>query len=155
MSLLHSDPEARRAYPGHLPVTNRYTAGVATERFLRALKDKGQVLGAHCPACEVTYVPARLFCERCLAELTDWRDVGTRGEVHTYTLLDRRLDGALLEEPELVVFVKLEDGGLVHRLGEIDPDNVEIGMRVEAVLKPAAERQGSILDIRYFRPTQD
>jgi hypothetical protein len=44
------------------------------------------------------------------------------------------------------------DGGLVHRLGEVAPDELEIGMRVEAVFKPRAEREGSINDIRYFRP---
>ena len=31
---------------------------------------------------------------------------------------------------------------------------MEIGMEVEAVFKDPAERQGSILDIAYFRPIQ-
>jgi len=38
----------------------------------------------------------------------------------------------------------------VHRIEE--SDGVSIGARVEAVLKGAAQRQGSILDVRYFRP---
>jgi len=29
---------------------------------------------------------------------------------------------------------------------------VQMGMRVRAVWKPARQREGSILDIRYFRP---
>ena len=36
------------------------------------------------------------------------------------------------------------------------PDAVKIGMRVQAVWKPAEEREGSILDIKYFKPrTED
>jgi uncharacterized OB-fold protein len=48
-----------------------------------------------------------------------------------------RLDGA-------------SSGGFLHRLGEVRPEDVAIGMEVEAVW--AEERSGSILDIAYFRP---
>ena len=37
-------------------------------------------------------------------------------------------------------------------LGEVSPGDVKIGMEVEAVWKPVAERTGSILDIAYFKP---
>jgi len=44
------------------------------------------------------------------------------------------------------------DGGLVHKLGEINPEKVKIGMKVEAVFKSKEKREGSINDIRYFKP---
>ena len=47
------------------------------------------------------------------------------------------------------------DGGFLHTLGEVEPDDVRIGMAVEAVWKPVSERVGSILDIAYFRPRRD
>jgi uncharacterized OB-fold protein len=137
---------------GNLPVTSRYTFGLAGEKFFRAIKDEGKILGTHCPKCERTYVPGVLFCERCLSELDAWIDVGTTGEVHTFTLLYENYDGSPRETPELVGFVKFGDGGLVHKLGEIEPEAVEIGMRVEAVFKEAAAREGSILDIVHFKP---
>jgi len=152
MTLLERDPKAPGAWLGDLPVTSRYTFGLAGERFFRAIKDEGKVLGAHCPKCDRTYVPATVFCERCLGELDEWVEVGTVGEVHTFTLLYENYDGSPRETPEVVAFVKLGDGGLVHRLGEVAPDEVEIGMTVEAVFKPAAEREGGILDIVHFRP---
>jgi hypothetical protein len=40
----------------------------------------------------------------------------------------------------------------MHKLGEVDPDAVHVGLEVEAVWKPKAQREGSILDIEYFRP---
>ena len=152
MSLLERDPNAPDAWLGEMPITSRYTAGVAGERFLRAIKDEGKILGSLCDRCGITYVPARQFCERCMDELDETVDVGKVGEVHTFTLLFENLDGSQREEPEVIAFISLGDGGLVHKLNDIDLDDLDIGLLVEAVFKPEAERQGSILDIAHFRP---
>lgn len=152
MTHLKRNPEAPLAWRGDLPVNSRYTAGVAGEPFLRAIKDEGVILGSRCERCEITYVPARIFCERCLDEIGDWVNVGILGEVHTFTLLYENPDGSLRDDPEVVAFIRIGDGGLVHKLGEIELEQVEIGMPVEAVFKPKAKREGSILDIQYFRP---
>ncbi len=152
MSLLERHPRAPGAWTDVMPVTSRYTAGLGGERFFRAIKDEGRLLGARCAACEVTFLPARQFCERCLDELDEWTDAGTRGKVHTFTLLYHNADGSVRDEPQVVAFIRIEDGGIVHRLGEVEPEQVGIGMPVEAVFKPEAERQGSILDIKYFKP---
>ncbi len=152
MTLLERNPNAPQAWHGNLPVTSRYTFGLGGERFFRAIKDKGEILGTHCPRCERTYVPGTIFCERCLGKLDEWIDVGTTGQIHTFTLLYENYDGSEREEPEIIAFVSMGDGGIVHRLGDIDPEDVEIGMEVEVVLKPKSEREGSILDIVHFRP---
>ncbi len=155
MTLLKRDRNAPAAWYGNLPVTSRYTFGLAGEKFFRTLKDEGRILGTRCPECERTYVPATLFCERCMGEISEWVDVGTRGTVHTFTVLFEDLDGKPLKAPEIIAFVRLGDGGIVHRLSEAELDDIFIGMSVEAVLKPKEERQGSILDIAYFRPVSD
>ena len=152
MSLLERDPNAPPAWQDEFPISNRYTFGLAGERFFRAIKDEGRILGTRCAHCERTYVPASLFCERCMRALDEWVDVGTRGEVHTYTLLYVDPEGKPRETPEIVALIRLGDGGLIHRLGEVDPEELSIGMAVEAVFKPASEREGSILDITHFRP---
>lgn len=152
MSPLERDPQAPEAWLGTLPVSSRYTFGLAGERFFRAIKEEGKIYGSRCAPCEITYVPARQFCERCMDELDDWLDAGTTGEVYTFTLLYENLDGSAREEPEIVAFVRIDDGGIVHRLDDVDPEAVTIGMVVEAVFKPKNEREGSILDIQHFRP---
>lgn len=153
MTLLKTNPAAPAAWEGDLPVTSRYTFGLAGEQFFRTLKEEGRILGSHCHACDHTYVPATRFCERCMAELDVSVDVGIRGEVLSFTWLFLNSDGSRRETPELVAFIGLGDGGLIHRLGEVDPDAVEVGLIVEAVLKPPETRIGSILDILYFKPT--
>jgi uncharacterized OB-fold protein len=152
MTLLQRDPNAPVSWLGDLPVTNRYTYGLAGEKFFRTLKDEGKILGTYCPHCDHTYVPAAAFCERCLGKLVEWVDVGTIGDIVTYTVLSVALDGSPLEKPEIIAFIRFGDGGLIHHLGEIDPVQVEIGLLVQAVLLPASKRTGSILDIKYFKP---
>jgi uncharacterized OB-fold protein len=152
MSLLERDPHVPVAWQDNMPVASRYTAGVAGERFFRAIKDEGRILGTYCSECDRTYVPAALFCERCLNELDEWVEIGTTGEVFTYTLLYENYDGTPREDPEMIAFIRMGDGGLIHRLAEVDPDTISIGMQVEAVFKPAEERQGNIQDISYFKP---
>ena len=152
MSLLNKDPNAPQTWHDILPITSRYTAGIAGERFFRAIKDEGVILGSYCDRCSTSYVPARQYCERCLDELDDWKDVGTTGEVLTFTLLFENLDGTPREEPEVIAFIQIEDGGFIHRVDEIDLDELAIGLPVEAVFKDEKEREGSVLDIAYFRP---
>jgi uncharacterized OB-fold protein len=155
MSLLERDSQAPKAWLGDLPVTSRYTAGMAGEKFFSAIKDEGKILGTYCANCDITYIPGRIFCERCMAELSEWQDVGTKGEVFSFTLLFEDVDGMPLEEPIIIAFIRIGDGGLIHQLGELDLEKLAIGIPVEAVFKPKAERAGSILDIQYFRPIEE
>ncbi len=143
-----------RAWRGRFPLTGRYTYGVAGERFFREIKDNARIMGARCPKCDVLYVPPRLYCERCFAHLDEWVEVPPRGVVHTFSVVYQDLDENPLDTPEIIAFVELDgtDGGLVHRLGEVEPDDVYVGLPVEAVFKDAAEREGAITDILYFRP---
>lgn len=138
----------------NIPLESEYTVGIAGEKFFRAIKDRGVIMGTVCPVCELTYVPPSMYCERCFTELEEWVEVSAKGTVYTYTILTRSLDDQPLDEPEVLAFVELEGahGGLVHRLGEANLKDVEIGMEVEIVFKPQQEREGSILDIAYFKP---
>jgi len=142
------------AWEGDIPITSRYTVGIAGERFFREIKDRARFLGTRCEACSLTYVPPAIFCERCFAQLDDWVEVGSTGSVFTYTVLYQDLDEKPLAEPEILAYVKLDgsDGGLVHRLGGVGPNQVQIGMRVRAVWRAPKERVGSILDIEHFAP---
>jgi len=153
MTLLERDKNAPQAWHGSLPVPSRYTYGLAGERFFRALKDDGVIMGSYCPDCDHTYVPATIFCERCLDELTNWNDMGLEGELHTFTVMFVGYDGEPLETPEVVGFVSFGDGGIVHRI-DADPDELFIGMPMRAVLKPKTKREGSILDIQGFKPVE-
>jgi len=61
MTLIERNPDAPDAWQGNLPVTNRYTFGIAGERFFRAIKDEAKIMGTYCPHCKHTYVPDQLL----------------------------------------------------------------------------------------------
>jgi len=44
--------------------------------------------------------------------------------------------------------------GIMHMLSEVDPGDIEIGMKVKAVWKRPEEREGAITDILYFKPVR-
>ena len=146
-------PEEIRRWEGDLPVRHRYTPGVAGDAFFTALKDRGVLLGSRCEHCSYTYVPARLFCERCFAELSADTEVGPGGELVSFTIVFVGIEGEPLERPETIGAVRLDgaDAVLIHRVLEPGEEPLEIGERVEVVVKPETQRTGSILDIEGFR----
>ena len=137
-----------RRIEGELPVAFRYTPGVGNTAFFEALRDRGTFLGSRCADCGVTHVPARIFCERCLAELVPDTECGPEGTVESWTVARQDVDGTRLEPPLTVALVRLEgaDTVLLHRL--LGP--ADIGGRVRAVLRQ--DRTGSIHDLEGFDP---
>ena len=143
-----------RKWRGEIPIESLYTAGVGGQIFFKALKARGEIVGTRCAPCAQVYVPARLFCERCFAELTEQVKVKPEGMVtsFSYSYVDR--NGKRLKQPVVAVLVQLEGATTVmlHRLLDVqDLSIVTIGSRVKAVIRPKTKRTGSILDIEGFR----
>jgi uncharacterized protein len=136
-----------------MPVEHRYMPGVAGEVFFTALRDRGVLLGSRCESCSYTYVPARLFCERCFAELSADTEVGPQGTLVSFTIGFVGIEGEPLDETETFGLVRLDgaDAVLLHRMLDVGDEPLEIGERVEAVIRNPNGREGSILDIEGFR----
>jgi uncharacterized OB-fold protein len=149
-----SDPRKIKHWMGHMEADYQYTHGIAGERFFKEMKENARIMGTRCKECGLTYLPPRLFCERCFEKLDEWVEVGKKGEVHTYTVAHIDTDESRLRELIVWAMIKIDGvhGGFVHKLGEINPQDVKIGMSVQAVFKPKRERTGSMLDIKYFKP---
>ncbi len=149
-----TDVRRMNHWPGHMETDYIYTLGIAGEKFFIEIKDNERILGAKCKRCGDIYVPPRLYCEKCFAKLAEWVELGTKGVVHTFTVAYVDVNGAKLKHPITYALIKFHGakGGLVHRLGEVEPHEVQMGMRVEAVFKPQSERTANINDIKYFKP---
>jgi uncharacterized OB-fold protein len=137
-----------RRIGGGLPVAFRYTPGVGNTAFLEALRDRGVFLGSRCTDCGVTYLPARIFCERCLAKLTPDTECGPEGTLESWTVAHHDVDGNALDAPITYALVRLDgaDTVLLHQL--LAP--ATIGARVRAIV--AGDRAASIHDIEGFEP---
>jgi hypothetical protein len=132
-----------------------WDAGIAIGRYLAELKE-GRLLGVRCNHCRRTVIPPRNFCEWCFRPMDDWVTLPDTGTVNTFSLCYVTWDMRYLTDPEIPAVIDIDGTqpsvGIMHKLGEIDPKEVKIGMKVQAVWKLPEEREGSILDIMYFKP---
>ena len=142
------------SWKGDIPITSRYTAGVAGQKFFQALKEEEKILGTVCTKCEVTYAPMKLFCERCFAQLDEVVDVGDSGKLASFSVVHVDLDGKKLKSHQIVGLIELgnSQAKIVHRLGEVKPSDLQVGMRVKAVWEMPLGREGKITDIQHFKP---
>jgi uncharacterized protein len=129
-----------------------YTAGVVRSRFLSEIRDNKKIVATKCPTCNIVWLPARSTCVKCFGSLGEFVEVSDTGPVTTFTVINTYQTFYLMKPPFALGIIQLDgaDTGLVHFIGEVNPEDVNIGMRVRAVFKE--EREGSILDIKYFKP---
>jgi uncharacterized OB-fold protein len=114
-------------------------------RYVGALMD-GRIIGHRCPQCSLVYVPPRGYCPICVVRTgeDDEVDLDDRGVVTNYTVVTPvQYYGQEETEPFVRASVLLDGPGGMLNLQEIldvPVDEVRVGLRVEAVWVPAAER---------------
>jgi len=132
-----------------------WDAGIAIGRYLAGLK-AGKLLGTLCTQCGRTVIPPRASCEWCFRPMDDWVELADTGVVNTFSLCYVTWDMRRVKEPQIPAVIEIDGAakgaGIMHLLGEVDPEDVKIGMRVQAMWKPPEEREGAITDILYFKP---
>ena|SRR5581483_9518253 len=116
-----------------------------------------RLVGNTCRKCGARYFPPRRLCRECRgAEFEPYTFTG-RGELYSFTTLRQAPSGFEPYVPYSVGMVKLDEGPMVEAmLTDIDPDELEIGMRMEMVTrKIRAEGERGLLIYGYkFRPEE-
>ncbi|MFE0764321.1 Zn-ribbon domain-containing OB-fold protein [Streptomyces smyrnaeus] len=156
-----SVPSTHRAqpHPGEFadPVTGivaearldyTYTPGRAQARYLDALTTR-RTLGERCPRCHKVYVPPRGACPTCGVPTGEQVEVGPRGTVTTFCVVNIKAKGLDIEVPYVYAHIALDGAGLaLHgRIAGIPYDQVRMGLRVE----PVWTEGGRYPD--HYRPT--
>ncbi|MBU2548092.1 MAG: Zn-ribbon domain-containing OB-fold protein [Proteobacteria bacterium] len=142
-----------RIYPNRIRLRYNWWLGSVMGRFYRDLKEKKRIWGNTCPDCGLVYVPPKENCPTCFTKMNEFVEVGDTGNLLTYTIVRYKVPFVQpLEPPFALGIIQLDgaDTGLTHLLGEVDLDDIEVGMRLKAVFRD--EPQGNLLDIKYFRP---
>jgi uncharacterized OB-fold protein len=135
-----------------------WDAGIGIGSYLEALKN-GFILGSYCQTCRKTVVPPRTVCEWCFRPVEKFVRLQDTGTINTFSLCYVTWDVKRIQEPEIPAVIEIDGAsplhGIMHKLGEVKPEDVHIGMRVKAVWKKPEERQGAITDILYFKPLEE
>ncbi|MFZ0665495.1 MAG: Zn-ribbon domain-containing OB-fold protein [Acidimicrobiales bacterium] len=130
-----------------------FTAGQAQSRFLRGLEN-GKFFGQRCPVCSKVYVPPRGSCPTDGVFLAEDVELGNAGTVTTYCVVNVPFQGQSIEIPYICAQILLDGANLsfMGLIQEIPADQVEMGLRVEAVWKDRSEWGPTMASVRYFRP---
>ncbi|MGW5274522.1 Zn-ribbon domain-containing OB-fold protein [Streptomyces sp. NPDC004044] len=135
-SLPHSgefaDPVTGIVTPARLDYT--YTPGRAQSAYLNALSER-RTVGERCPSCRKVYVPPRGACPTCGVATAEQVEVGPRGTVTTYCIVNIKAKNLDIEVPYVYAHIALDgaDLALHGRIGGIPYDQVRMGLRVEPV----------------------
>ncbi|MFE6222911.1 MULTISPECIES: OB-fold nucleic acid binding domain-containing protein [unclassified Streptomyces] len=140
------DPVTGIVTPTRLDYT--YSPGRAQTRYLHALSER-RTVGERCPSCAKVYVPPRGACPTCGVATTDQVEVGPRGTVTTFCIVNIKAKNLDIEVPYVYAHIALDGAGLaLHgRIGGIPYDQVRMGLRVE----PVWSEDGRYPD--HYRPT--
>jgi hypothetical protein len=133
-----------------------YAAGRYGSQFMTALRDEAKLFGTRCSQCRRVLVPPRPVCGICAARTDEWVEVGPRGTITGYTVVEISfidpMTGVERPIPYGFAFIKLNgaDTNIYHFLRENRHEHLDVGMSVEAIFKPAGEREGKMSDIIHF-----
>jgi uncharacterized OB-fold protein len=148
------EPVTRIVTPVHIEY--EYTPGVASEKFLRGVK-QGKLMGQACDECGRVYVPPRGACPRCAAPTSKEVELAHKGTVVTFCVVRVPSENITVDLPYCAANILLDgaDISLTGLIQECKPEDVRIGMRLEAVWIPESEWDYNLSNIKYFRPIDE
>ncbi|MFH8571931.1 Zn-ribbon domain-containing OB-fold protein [Streptomyces sp. NPDC017993] len=145
-----SEEAAVTGITAHARLDYTYAPGRTQSRYLRALAER-RTIGERCPSCRKVYVPPRGACPTCGVATDTQVEVGPRGTVTTYCIVNikARHSSNDIEVPYVYAHIALDgaDLALHARIGGIPYDQVRMGLRVE----PVWTEGGRFPD--HYRPT--
>jgi uncharacterized OB-fold protein len=132
----------------------QHTASLPESKFLRAIEE-GKLLGARTGDSGKVYFPPKEADPATGLELDQFVELPDKGTVTTFAIINIPFPGQRIKPPYVAAYVLLDGADIpfLHLVTEIDPADVRMGMRVQAVWKPREEWGLGIDNIDYFRPT--
>ncbi|MFC8431108.1 Zn-ribbon domain-containing OB-fold protein [Streptomyces sp. NPDC057253] len=126
-----------------------YSPGRAQTAYIKALESERRAVGERCPSCRKVYVPPRGACPTCGVATAEQVEVGPRGTVTTFCIVNIKAKNLDIEVPYVYAHIALDgaDLALHGRIGGIPYDQVRMGLRVE----PVWTEGGRYPD--HYRPT--
>lgn len=144
-----------------ISVNQKFATGPVMGRFLKGLKDK-KIIGNKCPQCGRMQLPPREVCAECRVRVTDFVEVGPKGEVRymdiVYYAMPDPLTGVARETPYGSINILLDgckgNETLPHFIRRDQIEKIQMGWdeKKGTRVRPVWEdnRIGDIWDIKYF-----
>ncbi len=110
-----------------------YTHSYAQDSPFFVGLSQGKLLGSACKKCDYKFATPRAYCMNC-GKKSEWFNLPLAGRVHTYTTCYYGSEAFLAETPFTLILAEFRgvDTLLLSRLKGVDPEKVEVGMKVRA-----------------------
>ena len=137
-----------------LDVTFDHSASEQESAYLRGLKE-GRIIGGRTHPGGKVYVPPRAVSPADGKPMTELVELSDHGTVTTYCIVNVPFLGQRITPPYIAAYVLLDgaDIAFLHLVLECTPEEVHMGMRVQARWKPPHEWGHTLENIEYFRPS--
>ena len=124
----------------------------------RAFKERYGIVGSKCERCERHFYPSRVVCPECRrkGKMLEHKFSG-KGKVYSYTVIRTPPVGFEVYVPFIVAIVDLEEGArVVSQVVDCKPEEIKVGMNVEACFRKIREenKSGLILYGFKFKPVK-
>lgn len=131
--LIDFEPSLMRTYPD-----------VWTKPFWDAAREH-RLVACQCVACGTFRMPPTAFCWKCRSRETRYVDLPGTGEIYTFTIARHALvPEARAALPYVVATIALDGAPgarLISNVIGVDPEAVDIGMKVEVVFDDISPEQ--------------
>ncbi|SDC68624.1 hypothetical protein SAMN05444580_101583 [Rhodococcus tukisamuensis] len=157
------ESESTPAQPGGDPVTDivtpidlhyKHTASLEETYYLRGLME-GKIIGGRTDANGKVYVPPRGANPTDGVPTKEQVEVSDKGTITTFCIVNVPFLGQSIKPPYVAAYVLLDGADIpfLHLILDVDPADVRMGMRVEAVWRPKEEWVYSLRNVSHFRPS--
>lgn len=133
-------------------------------RYWREIPTRYRMIGSRCKICKTTYYPPRTVCPKCKEArykgdpVMEREQFSGKGYVRSYTKIHVGPPDFQNQTPYTMAIIKMDEGPrITGQIIDCAAEEVEIGMRVEAVLrKIRQEGETGVIYYGYkFRPDRE
>jgi len=131
-----------------------FWVGQYLDKFFDNLENK-KIVGNKCPKCDDVFVPPRKICGKCNVVIPldqNWVELPDTGTLVNYTITPYRVNDRTHRKAKdfLIGMVQIDGSNtsIIYRLLNLEPSEVEIGMKVK--IEWAEKTKGNPSDIKGF-----
>ena len=136
------------------------TSYISLPQYAASIDERLRIIGGKCTSCNQIAYPQRPVCTECGHVNFEKIPLSGEGTLYTYTVIagggapSEFDDEQIMTGDVLCGVVELKEGPrIMVRLADVKPDQLEIGMKVKAVVRRLYDQEGVLRYGAKFIPT--
>ena len=136
------------------------TSYISLPLYAANIDERLRIIGGKCTSCNQVTYPQRTVCTECGHAIFEKIPLSGEGTIFTYTVVAGAGAPSEFDDEQMMTgdilcgVVELKEGPrIMARLAGLEPDQLEIGMEVKAVVRRLYDQEGVLRYGTKFIPT--